>query len=61
MLATLPMGVGLYIMVEVGKVRLQKVEIVVLPMLIPLVVVLFAVAYFPGDRARLPNIALGQD
>jgi len=60
-IATPPMGIGLYIMVEVGKVPFEKVTIAVLPFLIPLLVVLLLITYVPQLTLWLPNLVLGPD
>ena len=44
-IATPPMGIGLYIMVEVGKVPFEKVSLAVLPFMIPLMLVLILLTY----------------
>ncbi|MGD1876134.1 MAG: TRAP transporter large permease [Kiloniellaceae bacterium] len=60
-IATPPMGIGLYIMVEVGKVPFEKVTMAVLPFLIPLIVVLSLIAYVPALTLWLPDLVLGPD
>jgi tripartite ATP-independent transporter DctM subunit len=60
-IATPPMGIGLYIMVEVGKVPFEKVTMAVFPFLIPLLVVLILIAYVPALTLWLPNLVLGPD
>ena len=60
-IATPPMGIGLYIMVEVGKVPFEKVTIAVLPFLIPLIAVWILLTYIPGLTLWLPNLVLGPD
>jgi TRAP-type C4-dicarboxylate transport system permease large subunit len=42
-IATPPMGIGLYIMVEVGKVPFERVALAVVPFLIPLIGVLILI------------------
>ena len=50
-IVTPPMGIGLYIMVEVGKVPFEKVTMACLPFMIPLLVVWVALTFIPGlDR-----------
>ena len=58
-IATPPMGIGLYIMVEVGKVSFEKVTMAVLPFLIPLILVLLLVTFFPPLTLWLPNYIMG--
>lgn len=60
-IATPPMGVGLYIMVEVGKVRFERVALEVLPMLVPLVIVLVLITYVPEIVTWLPDRVLGPE
>ncbi|NKB60437.1 MAG: TRAP transporter large permease subunit [Alphaproteobacteria bacterium] len=60
-IATPPMGIGLYIMVEVGKVRFEKVSLAVLPFLIPLMLALLLITYVPDLVLWLPNLVLGPD
>jgi tripartite ATP-independent transporter DctM subunit len=60
-IATPPMGIGLYIMVEVGKVPFEKVSMAVVPFLIPLVLVLILITYVPELTLWLPNLVLGPD
>jgi tripartite ATP-independent transporter DctM subunit len=60
-IATPPMGIGLYIMVEVGKVPFEKVTMAVLPFLIPLAVVLILITYVPALTLWLPDLVLGPD
>ncbi|WP_370310734.1 TRAP transporter large permease [Salipiger bermudensis] len=58
-IATPPMGIGLYIVAEVGRVRFEKVTMAVLPMLIPLVAVLLLLTYVPQTVTFLPDLILG--
>lgn len=60
-IATPPMGIGLYIVSEVGKVSFDKVALATLPMLIPLIGVLILLAYVPQFSLFLPNLLLGPD
>ena len=60
-IATPPMGIGLYIMVEVGKVPFEKVSLAVLPFMIPLMIVLILLTYIPELTLWLPNYVLGPD
>ena len=60
-IATPPMGIGLYIMVEVGKVPFERVAVAVLPFLIPLMVVLVMITYMPSLTLWLPNLVLGPE
>ena len=58
-IATPPMGIGLYIVSEVGDVPFEKVSVAVLPLLIPLISVLLLIAFFPALTLWLPNQILG--
>ena len=60
-IATPPMGIGLYIMVEVGKVPFERVAVAVLPFLIPLLVVLMMITYMPSLTLWLPDLVLGPE
>ena len=60
-IATPPMGIGLYIMVEVGKVPFEKVSMAVIPFLVPLILVLILITYVPEITLWLPNLVLGPD
>ncbi|EFL88175.1 TRAP transporter large permease [Ahrensia sp. R2A130] len=60
-IATPPMGIGLYIVCEVGKVPFEKVALATLPMLIPLLVTLVALTFIPEISLWLPNFVLGPD
>jgi tripartite ATP-independent transporter DctM subunit len=60
-IATPPMGIGLYIVSEVGHVRFEKVTMAVLPMLVPLIAVLVLLTYVPQIATFLPNLILGHD
>lgn len=58
-IATPPMGIGLYIVSNVGRVRFEDVTIAVLPMLIPLFLVLLLVTFVPDVVTFLPDLILG--
>ncbi|MEM9222958.1 MAG: TRAP transporter large permease [Pseudomonadota bacterium] len=60
-IVTPPMGIGLYIMVEVGKVPFEKVAMACLPFLVPLVLVWIALTFVPGISLWLPNLILGPE
>jgi tripartite ATP-independent transporter DctM subunit len=60
-IATPPMGIGLYIMVEVGKVPFEKVTMAVLPFLIPLILVLILITYVPPLTLWLPDMIMGPE
>ncbi|WP_108485155.1 TRAP transporter large permease [Oceaniglobus ichthyenteri] len=59
-IATPPMGIGLYIVSEVGRVPFEKVTLAVLPMLVPLIAVLILLTYVPAVSTFLPDLVLGK-
>ena len=59
-IATPPMGIGLYIVAEVGRVPFEKVTLAVLPMLLPLFAVLILLTYVPAVSTFLPDLVLGK-
>ncbi len=58
-IATPPMGIGLYIVAEVGKVRFEDVALAVLPFLAPLIGVLVLITYVPALVLWLPDLVMG--
>jgi tripartite ATP-independent transporter DctM subunit len=58
-IATPPMGIGLYIVSEVGKVKFERIAVAVLPFLIPLIGTLILITYVPAIVTFLPNLVLG--
>jgi tripartite ATP-independent transporter DctM subunit len=60
-IATPPMGIGLYVVSEVGQIPFEKLTLAVVPFLIPLLVVLVLVAYVPALTLFLPNLILGPE
>lgn len=58
-IATPPMGIGLYIVSEVGRVKFEAVTMAVLPFLLPLFAVLILLTYVPGVVTFLPDLMLG--
>jgi len=58
-IVTPPMGIGLYIMVEVANLDFEDIVIAVLPYLIPLVGVLLLITYAPQVTLFLPNLLMG--
>ena len=60
-IATPPMGIGLYIVSEVGKVPFERLSVAVIPFLIPLLVVLLLLTYIPQITLWLPNLVLGPE
>ncbi|MCR4706864.1 MAG: TRAP transporter large permease [Clostridiales bacterium] len=55
---TPPFGVCLFVISDVGKVKLDKLYKAILPFLIPLILVLFLCTYVPGIVTALPNALL---
>lgn len=60
-IATPPMGIGLYIMVEVGKVPFEKVALSVIPFMVPLTLVLLLITFVPDTVTWFPNLILGPE
>jgi len=58
-MATPPMGIGLYIVTQVGGVSFEKVTMAVIPFYIPLIIVLLLITYVPELTLWLPNLILG--
>ncbi|MEE4264332.1 MAG: TRAP transporter large permease [Desulfobacteraceae bacterium] len=58
-IVTPPMGIALYIMVEVAQVSFEELVVAVLPYLIPLLAVLFLIAYVPEVTTYFPNLLMG--
>lgn len=56
---TPPMGIALYIVAEVGRVKFEQVAIAVVPFLIPLIATLLLVTYVPALTLWLPNLIMG--
>jgi len=59
-IATPPMGIGLYIMTGVAKVRFEDMVKAFWPFLIPLTIVLLLITYFPQLTLIVPNLLLGK-
>jgi tripartite ATP-independent transporter DctM subunit len=59
-IATPPMGIGLYVISEVARVPFERVTIAILPLLIPLLVMLILITYFPALSLALPDLVMGQ-
>jgi tripartite ATP-independent transporter DctM subunit len=60
-IVTPPMGIALYIMVEVAQVTFEEVVTAVLPYLIPLIAVLLLITYIPELTTFLPNLLMGAE
>jgi tripartite ATP-independent transporter DctM subunit len=57
-MATPPVGVGLYVMTGVGKVKFEELVKAFMPFFIPLIIVLFMITFFPELTLFLPNLLL---
>ncbi|MEC7762838.1 MAG: TRAP transporter large permease [Pseudomonadota bacterium] len=57
-IATPPMGIGLYVMCGLKKIRLETLSLAVLPMLIPVVVALLVIAFVPQVTMLLPDLVM---
>jgi tripartite ATP-independent transporter DctM subunit len=60
-IVTPPMGIALYIMVEVAQVSFEKIVVAVLPFLIPLIVVFFMITFLPPLTTFIPTLLMGVD
>ena len=60
-MATPPMGIGVYVVVEVGQVPFEKVTLALIPFMIPLIGVLILITYIPQLTLWLPNLIMGLD
>ncbi len=58
-MATPPMGIGLYIVTQVGDVSFESVTRAVIPFYIPLIIVLLLITYIPSLTLWLPNLLMG--
>jgi len=60
-IATPPMGIGLYIMVSVAGISFERVFKAVAPYLVPLIIALFLITYWPDLTLWVPNLILGAE
>ncbi len=60
-IATPPMGIGLYVISEVARVPFERVTLAIMPMLVPLLLVLVVLTYFPQLSLFLPNLVMGPE
>lgn len=60
-LATPPMGLGLYIMVEISGESFEKVTKATLPLLVPLIITLLLVTFIPGITLWIPDFVMGPE
>jgi len=58
-IVTPPMGIALYIVAEVGKVKFEEVALAVVPFFIPLIITLLLVTYVPALTLWLPDLVMG--
>ena len=59
-IATPPMGIGLYIMTGVAKIKFEDIVKAFWPFFIPLVITLLLITYFPSLTLFLPNLLMGK-
>ena len=59
-LATPPVGTSLFICARQAKIPIEKMYKAILPFLIPLLIVLFGITYFPQLVLWLPNMMLSR-
>ena len=57
-LLTPPVGMSLYMVSIVGKMPLQRVIAGAMPFLVPLIIALLVVTFWPGAATMLPNLIL---
>jgi TRAP-type C4-dicarboxylate transport system permease large subunit len=55
-----PVGIGLYVMTEVAKVRYEDLVVACLPFFIPLIACLLLFTYVPELSLWLPNLVMGK-
>ncbi len=60
-IATPPMGIGVYVVSEVARVPFERVTMAILPLLVPLLVMLLLLTYFPEISLTLPNLVMGKE
>jgi tripartite ATP-independent transporter DctM subunit len=58
-IATPPMGIGLFIVAEVGKIPFEKLSVAVLPLLVPIILVLLLITLVPETVLFLPDLIMG--
>ena len=57
-IATPPVGIGLYVVAEISHLKLEDVIRAVFPFLIPLILALLVITYFPKLVLFLPNVLM---
>ncbi len=60
-IATPPVGIGLYIMVGVAGISFEQITRAVAPYLVPLIIALFVITYWPDLTVWLPTLILGAE
>ncbi|MCX8996990.1 TRAP transporter large permease [Rhizobiaceae bacterium BDR2-2] len=60
-IVTPPVGVALFIVTKVAKISFEEICTAVTPFLLPLIVVLFLITFFPETVLWLPNTVLGAE
>jgi tripartite ATP-independent transporter DctM subunit len=58
---TPPLGIALYIMMDVSGLSFERLSRAAIPFLIPLVVVLILIAFFPEITLWVPDMIMGTD
>jgi tripartite ATP-independent transporter DctM subunit len=58
---TPPLGIAVYIMMDVSKLSFERLSRAAIPFLIPLVIVLIIIAYVPEISLWLPDMIMGPD
>jgi TRAP-type C4-dicarboxylate transport system permease large subunit len=59
-IVTPPMGLALFILVDVSGVSYEKIAKATLPFLIPLIVSLILITFIPSLSLWLPNLVMGK-
>jgi len=57
-LCTPPVGMSLFVCSKVGNIKLEKLYREILPFLVPLIAVLFIIAYVPVTVTFVPDLLL---
>jgi TRAP-type C4-dicarboxylate transport system permease large subunit len=58
-LLTPPMGLALFLVAEIAKVKMKDVLREMLPYYVPLAITLVLITYFPAITTWIPRLALG--
>jgi len=58
-IATPPMGVGLFIVSRIANHPIERLTVAILPMMLPLVLLLFLLSYIPAFSLWLPELVMG--